>query len=203
MSEIEAFFDCSCVWVYLAMAHLGRFADEAQVPVRWRPVVMHEVFATVNPAATAPLNPAKQAYYRRDLAEWAAWLELPLAPAPRPPADSTELMRACVAAERLGRLEPFARAVLAAIWGEGRDLADRSGLAPVWEAVGLPGALFAPSIDWPDTAAHLTANTRELMARGGFGVPSFLVGEELYFGNDAIPLVERAVRLRRRLQQAG
>jgi len=54
-----------------------------------------------------------------------------------------------------------------------------------------------------DVAAELEANAVELMARGGFGVPSFLVGDAIYFGNDAVPLVERAVGDVIRLGRAG
>jgi 2-hydroxychromene-2-carboxylate isomerase len=199
--EIEGFFDCSCVWAYLAFAHASRFAAAAPVAIRWRPVLGEALFDTVNPAARQPLSAVKQAYYRRDLEQWAAYLECPLSPAGGPPADATDCMLACVAAGRWGRLDHFAQAALDAAWADGRDLGDRAVLKELWEVVGLPPASFDEGLSWPEIAEELAANTRELMARGGFGTPTFFVGDDMFFGNDAIPLLERAVDLR--LKQAG
>jgi 2-hydroxychromene-2-carboxylate isomerase len=86
-----------------------------------------------------------------------------------------------------------------AAWAEGRDLADRQVLADAWARAGLPAAMFESSLAWPATKAELVANTRELMSRGGFGVPTFFIGHNMYFGNDSLPLVERAARMRLRL----
>jgi 2-hydroxychromene-2-carboxylate isomerase len=55
---------------------------------------------------------------------------------------------------------------------------------------------FAEGLAWPGIAAELAANTRELTERGGFGVPTFFLGDAMFFGNDAIPLLERAVTIR-------
>jgi 2-hydroxychromene-2-carboxylate isomerase len=199
--EIEGFFDCSCVWAYLGFAHLARFAATAPVAIRWRPVLGQELFDIVNPAARWPLSPVKQAYYQRDLAQWAAYLECPLAADAGAPADATDCMLACVAAGRWDRLDSFARAALDAAWADGRDIADRAVLKQLWESAGLPPAAFEPGLGWPGVAAELAANTRELMARGGFGTPTFFVGDDMFFGNDAIPLLERAADVR--LRQAG
>jgi len=199
--EIEGFFDCSCVWVYLAFAHIARFAATAAVKVRWRPVLSAEVFDKVNPVSRFPLSKVKSDYYRRDLAQWAAYLERPLAFNPAHPADVTHCMRACVAADRWGRLEVFALAALDAAWAQGRDLGDPAVLAQLWVQAGLPASSFEQGLTWPEVAAELHANGRELMLRGGFGTPTFFVGDDMYFGNDAIPLLERAVG--ERLRGAG
>jgi 2-hydroxychromene-2-carboxylate isomerase len=193
MIEIEFFYDCSCVWAYLAQAHAGRFARERGVSLRWRPVLSQDLFAAVNPAAMLPLSKVKQDYYARDLQLWADYLELPIVAELPLQGDALDWMRACVAAERWDRGEAFAAAVFRAIWAEGADLADHAMLARIWTAAGLPEALFAPAIAWPGVDAELRANARELAARGGFGTPTFFVGDEMYFGNDAMPLLESAV----------
>jgi 2-hydroxychromene-2-carboxylate isomerase len=102
-------------------------------------------------------------------------------------------MRACIAAERWDRLEHFAIAAFDAAWARGEDLADRRLLAGLWARAELPAALFEEAIAWPGVDAELQANARELAARGGFGTPTFFVGDDMYFGNDAVPLLESAV----------
>ena len=194
MIEIEAFFDCSCVWAYLGMAHVSRLeGPEAQL--RWRPVLAEQLFDTVNPAARWPLSQVKDAYYRHDLAQWAEYLGLPLAADPPPATDMRDCMLACVAAGRWQRAGAFASLALAAAWADGADLSDRGVLAALWAQAGLPPAVLAESLAWPGVAEELQANTRELMERGGFGVPTFFIGDDMYFGNDSVPLVECAAAL--------
>lgn len=191
--EIETFFDCSCVWAYLAFEHLDRFHARSGVKVRWRPVLAAEVFDQVNRAVHWPMPEVKQAYYQRDLMVWADYLGLAIADKPAEPADMSSCMRACVAAARWDRLKTFARTAMNAAFAHGRDLGDRAVLAEIWREAGLPETLFEECLAWPEVAAQLAANTRELTSRGGFGVPTFFVGRDMYFGNDAVPLVEKAV----------
>jgi 2-hydroxychromene-2-carboxylate isomerase len=193
MTEIELFFDCSCVWAYLGQAHAARFAAEIGVPLRLRPVLSRDVFTAVNPAASLPLSAVKQAYYARDLRLWADYLALPLAAELPDPTDARGCMRACVAAGRWDRLEAFAAAAFDAAWAIGEDIADRTVLAGLWTKVGLPDALFEEATTWPGVDEELRANARELAARGGFGTPTFFAGDDMYFGNDAVPLLESAV----------
>ena len=196
MPAIEGFFDCSCVWAWLGFEQAGRFAAAQGVALVWRPVLAEDVFAQVNRAVHWPMAEVKQAYYRRDLPVWADYLGLTLADDPPRPADMTDCMLACVAAGGWGRLEAFAGAAMAAAFAQARDLGDRAVLAGIWAEAGLPPASFEEGLAWPDFAAELAANTRDLAARGGFGVPTFFLGDEMFFGNDSIPLLERAVALR-------
>ena len=194
MVEIELFFDCSCVWAYLGVAHVARL-EGPEARLRWRPVLAEEVYDTVNPAARWPLSQVKEAYYRRDLVQWADYLGLPLAADPPPSADMRDCMLACVAAGRWERAGAFARLALAEAWAKGADLGDRTVIASLWAKAGLPASVLAESLAWPGVAEELGANTRELMERGGFGVPTFFIGDDMYFGNDSVPLVERAAGL--------
>jgi len=193
---IEGFFDCSCVWAWLAFEHAGWFAEQAGVAIRWRPVLAKDVFAQVNRAVHWPLPEAKQAYYAKDLPLWADYLGLALADDLPEPEDMIPCMLACVAAGRWGRLEAFAGGAMAGAFTHGRDLGDRAVLSKIWSEAGLPPATFEEGLAWPDIAAELAANTRELMERGGFGVPTFFLGDAMFFGNDSLPLLERAVAVR-------
>jgi 2-hydroxychromene-2-carboxylate isomerase len=197
--RVDFFFDCSCVWAWLAAAHLERRVAADDVTIGWRPVLAADVFRQVNPVARWSMPEIKQAYYRRDAVHWADMLQLPLAENPAASGDSESCMLACVAAGRWGRLEDFARNAMSAAFADGRDLGDPGVLAEVWRQSGLPPRTFEEGLASPDVATELAANTRELMARGGFGVPSFTIGDAIYFGNDAVPLVAQAVSDRRRV----
>jgi 2-hydroxychromene-2-carboxylate isomerase len=196
---VDFFFDCSCVWAYLAAAHLERRIAVADATIAWRPVLVAEVYRQVNPADRWSMPAIKQAYYRRDAALWADALGVPLRADAVPSIDSSSCMLACVAAGRWGRLEAFAGDAMRAAFAENRDLGDRAVLGAIWRDAGLPPSTFEESLAWPDVATELADNACALMARGGFGVPSFAVGDAIYFGNDAVPLVAQSVSDRRRI----
>lgn len=198
MDEIEFFFDCSCVWACFALAYHDRAVARHGLPLRLRPVTMDMVLRTVNRAALEPEAAVRSRYFAAEIGEWAHFLGMVLAdPVPRP-AASQRCMRACAAADYHGRLADFVGAAFAALWQQGRDLDSPAVLTGLWTDLGLPAPLLAQDLDAPGPARQLDANTRELMERGGFGVPTFGFGGQLYFGADSVPLLERAVRRRLR-----
>ena len=89
---------------------------------------------------------------------------------------------------------PFARAAFRAYWSEDRDISQDAEIAALAVSVGIdPDALFA-AVAQDAVKAMLRANTDELVARGGFGSPTMFVGgDDMYFGNDRLPLVRAAI----------
>ncbi|MBW2374350.1 MAG: DsbA family protein, partial [Deltaproteobacteria bacterium] len=111
------------------------------------------------------------------------------------PVNSVKAMRGCLAAEEAGCLPDFARAVFEAYWGRDEDVSREDVLGPLAAGVGLDAAALLARIAEPELKAKLRANTDELIGRGGFGSPTMFVdGDDMYFGNDRLPLVRRALR---------
>ena len=109
------------------------------------------------------------------------------------PVNTRAIMRGAVAARRLGVFEPYVEAVFAAMWEQGLTMDDPAVIGAALTAAGLPAAdIFALTQD-PAVKDELMANTTEAVARGVFGSPSFLVGEELWFGKDRLAEVEAAI----------
>jgi|KBSSwiStaDraftv2_1062776.scaffolds.fasta_scaffold133180_3 2-hydroxychromene-2-carboxylate isomerase len=201
MTPVELFFDCSCVWAYIGIAHFERVVAPHAAPLILRPVNMAELFRHVNRSALEPQAEVRTRYFARDVEEWAYFLDLPLVDPARTPNPSESCMRACVAAGRQGRMRPFAEACFEAAWLNGRELTDPEVIADAWARAGLPAGLLREELAATGAATVLDANTRELMARGGFGVPTFAFGSDLFFGADSVPLLE--LQVRRRLKGIG
>ena len=199
---IEVFFDCSSPWTYLAFANLRRLAAELDVEITWRPILVGGVFNAVNPsvyAQRADPVPAKARYMGKDLADWARHAGLAIKFPPSVfPVNSVKAMRACIALEPQGKLVDFAAAAFEAYWGDDLDISQDAVLAEVCARAGVDPAAVFEAIASPAIKDQLRANTEEVMARGGFGSPTIFVGrDDMYFGNDRLPLVRDAV-LRRR-----
>lgn len=198
MSQIEFFFDCSSPWTYLAFSRIRALADRYGAKLIYRPILVGGVFNAVNQSVyeqrAAPV-PAKARYMRKDMADWAALYGLKILWPPSVfPVRAVDAMRAVIAADEKGALEPFAWAVFKAYWGQDQDISKQDVLAAIAGRVGLDAGWLLERTLADVVKGRLKANTEELIARGGFGSPTLFVDEsDMYFGNDRLPLVEAAL----------
>ncbi len=195
---IEFFFDCSSPWTYLAFHNIQPLAAELGATIRWRPFLVGGVFNSVNPSvyfAREHPVPAKQAYQLKDMQDWARHTGLAIKFPPSVfPVNSVKAMRGCILLEPQGKLLPFAQAAFEAYWGEDRDISNDAVLAEVCKRAGVDAAAFFAGIARQEIKDALKANTDALIRRGGFGSPTMFVnGEDMYFGNDRLPLVREAL----------
>ncbi len=202
MAELECFFDCSSPWTYFAFESLLRMQDEIGVVIRWRPFLVGGVFNAVNQSVynsrDAPV-PAKAAYSKKDQQDWARYLGLAVQYRPTVfPVNSVKAMRCCIVLEADGKLVPFARAAFKAYWTDDKDISQVAVLAAICNDLEIDTATLFAAIDQQPVKDTLRANTQEAIDRGAFGSPAIFVGgDDMYFGNDRMPLIKDAV-LRRR-----
>ena len=195
---IEFFFDCSSPWTWLAFRNLQPLAAELGVAVQWKPMLVGGIFNAVNPSVYESRErgvPAKQAYHKKDLADWARRSGVKILFPPSVfPVNSVKAMRGCLLLEAQGLLLPFAESAFEAYWTRDLDIAQDKVLAALCETLGVDSAAFFAGIAQPEIKARLKANTDEAIARGAFGSPTIFVGgDDMYFGNDRLPLVRDAV----------
>ena len=200
-AQVEFFFDCSSPWTYLGFEALVQAAKEDGFGVCFRPFLVGGVFNTVNPSVyemrAKPVVP-KARYFTKDMHDWIRRSGLAIKWTPSIfPVNSARAMRLCLVADEAGQCEAVARRIFQLYWGEDRDIAQADVLAEAVMAGGLDAAAALEQADSPEMKARLRANTDELIARGGFGSPTFYVGgDDMYFGQDRIVLVrESAARL--------
>jgi 2-hydroxychromene-2-carboxylate isomerase len=199
---IEFFFDCSSPWTYLAFHNIQPMAAELGAEITWRPILVGGIFNSVNPSVYASREkpvPAKAAYMRKDLDDWARTAGLKIVFPPRVfPVNSVKAMRGCLLLAPQGKLVPFARAVFEAYWRDDEDISQDAVLARLCRQIDVDPERFLAGIGAPAIKEQLKANTDELIRRGGFGSPTMFVGgTDMYFGNDRLVLVRDAVeRLR-------
>jgi 2-hydroxychromene-2-carboxylate isomerase len=83
---------------------------------------------------------------------------------------------------------PVVRAVMDRVWRDGLDLSNETGWAATCSAVGLDPLKANALVEAPDTKAALRANTEEAIAARLFGVPTLRIGDESFWGLDALPM---------------
>jgi 2-hydroxychromene-2-carboxylate isomerase len=195
--RLEFFFDCSSPWTYLAFHRVEEIAAEAGAELVWRPILVGGVFNAVNQAVYEQrANPVKPraVYYVKDLADWARSYGIRIGAPPVFPVNSVKAMRGALVAGDHGRLPEYARAVFESYWGDLEDISQDEVLRRIAERVGLDWQELSSQIASQEYKDRLRANTDELIGRGGFGSPTLFVdGDDMYFGNDRLPLVREAL----------
>jgi len=197
MARLEFFFDCSSPWTYLAFHRIGDLCREAGAELVYRPILVGGVFNAVNDSVyeqRANPIPTKARYYGKDLRDWANHVGIRIGSPPVFPVNSVKAMRGCRFAEEQGRLREYASLVFESYWGELRDISQDEVLEDIVRRLGLDPAAYFADLAKPETKGWLRANTEELIERGGFGSPTMFVdGDDMYFGNDRLPLVRAAL----------
>jgi 2-hydroxychromene-2-carboxylate isomerase len=198
--RVEFFFDLSSPWTCLAFHNLPGVLGRTGASARYRPILVGGVFNAVNPAVYAAREQAdnrRMQHSWKVLKDWARLADVPMNfPSRWHPAKSVAAMRFAAAIEDdQPALVRFARAAFASYFDRQENLDDPDVLEAVATAEGLDGSTIRAAAGSDTVKARLRANTEEVVARGGYGSPTIFVdGEDMYFGNDQLPLVEAALK---------
>ena len=195
MTKLEFFFDCSSPWTYLGFEGLQELVDlYPALEVTYKPILVGGVFNAVNPSVYANRDnpvPAKQAYSQKDMQDWARLQGVKIGKPPVFPVNSVKAMRGAFVAMEEDLLVPYARRVFERYWSDLADISDVSILTEIVRDVGLDETAFFSKINDQTYKDKLRDATEELISRGGFGSPTmFLDGDDMYFGNDRLQLIE-------------
>lgn len=109
------------------------------------------------------------------------------------PVNTLQIMRGAIAAEMDGILPKYLEVVMPAMWENSQKMDDPEVIRSVLDAGGIDGAHVLARIQEPDVKAKLAANTEDAVTRGAFGIPTFFVDGDIYFGKDRLREVEEAI----------
>ena len=200
MARIEFFYDLTSPWTYLAFTGIRPLAESYGATIEWRPILVGGVFNAVN----QELYDRREALFSnkrmsdhviKDLADWARLRGIEINWPSFHPASAVKCMRGCFVAEAEDKLLTYSQAVFEAYWGRCEDVSQDPVLASIVEGIGMDPTAFIEAIQQQEVKDRLRANTEEVIERGGYGSPTMFVdGDDMYFGNDRLPLVEAALR---------
>ena len=109
------------------------------------------------------------------------------------PVNTLQLMRGAITAHQDGRLEDYISVGLKAMWEDKKNMADTEVFIKVMNEGGFDGAKILERNQDQAVKDALMQNTNDAVARGAFGIPTFYVGDDMYFGKDRIDQVIEAL----------
>jgi carboxymethylenebutenolidase len=183
-------------FTYLGHETFCAIARERRAPVALKPIDLGRVFPVSGGLPVKQRAPQRQAYRLVELKRWSAHrgIRLNLHPKHFPaPADLASLWLLAAAEERVEDGLRLLGAIGRALWSEERDVADVATLRALAGELGLPVARLEERAAAPDTRMHYDTLTQEAIDRGVFGVPTYVVRGELFWGQDRLDFLARAL----------
>jgi 2-hydroxychromene-2-carboxylate isomerase len=199
--RVDFFYGLGSRYSYLASTQIAQLEADTGCRVRWRPLYSADLFAArgADPFQGEPISGQYAWSYRRfDAACWADYYGVPFREPEDISFDSRRLALACTAAARLGAVEKLSRRLFAALFVDGVSPLDDAACAGLAAQVGLDAAAFCRALDAPATAEALAGTLQDALARGVFGVPSFVLDAAVYWGNDRLPILRHMLMKSRR-----
>jgi 2-hydroxychromene-2-carboxylate isomerase len=188
-ADLEFWFEFGSTYSHLAAARIEGLAAAAGVPVVWEPFLLGPIFAEQG-WDDSPFNvyPAKGRYMWRDIERLCAKYSIPFAKPSRFPRNG--LLAARVACLAKAASEPwlpdFVRAVFRANFAEDREIGEAAEVRSILDSLGQPGGRLVEQAQASENKLRLREQTRRAGEQGIFGAPSFVVGGELFWGNDRL-----------------
>jgi 2-hydroxychromene-2-carboxylate isomerase len=193
--HVDYYASLNSPWTHLGAARIEAMCAQHGASLRIWPVDFGTIFANSGGLPLPKRSPQRQAYRMQELPRWRDFLGIPINLQPKHFPTSEALSSACCIAlrETMGDAPAIrlAHRVLKAIWEEELNPADEAVLAKLIGECGLDAAqvmALGPEPRWTDRKA---ADTQAALARGVFGAPSYVIGEEIFWGQDRLDFVQR------------
>ena len=192
---VDYYVSLNSPWTHLGAARIEAMTAQHGATLQIWPVDFGTIFAASGGLPLPKRSPQRQAYRMMELPRWRDFLGIPinLQPAHFP---SGELLSSCCAIavrETIGGAQAIALAhrVLKAIWEEEKNPGEPEVLAELITEVGLDAKAVMALGAEPRWAEMRAADSAAALARGVFGAPSYVIGEEIFWGQDRLDFVER------------
>lgn len=191
---IPFYFGIGSRYSYLAATQLERIERETGCQFEWLPLASGELIRRANNGAS-PFNGGTAsgqynwAYRQRDAEAWAKFYSVPYKEPADFRVDPFDLAKACWVASKDEQLVKMSQRLFRAVFVDSLEVT-REVLGDLASDIGLSGQELIDALDAPEIAALHESALDRAIGDGAFGVPSFVVSGQLFWGNDRLPIVE-------------
>lgn len=189
MARLHVWFDYSCPYAYLASTQVEALAKRTNADLVWEPMLLGGVFRANDTPQNLfnVLSPQKAAHNGNDMMRWADLFGVELKMPSAHPMRTVEALRATLAT----KIDPnVIHGFYRAYWIENRPPSEKETLTDVLRKAGHDPAILETLGEFKE---DLRKRTDHAIALGIFGAPSFVVDGEMWWGQDRMDFVERAL----------
>ena len=191
MAHIDYFFFTLSPFTYLAGDGVEKIAAKHGATITYKPMALMKVFEATGGTPPAQRHVSRQVYRMQELSRVAKMNGMPINPQPAHfPTNPAPSSYALIAAQGTGGgdVGAYLRDILKAVWAEEKDVAQDDVVKAALEANGFDGGLVDSGMM---TGAEIfEKNTEEAIQRNVFGSPSYVVGDEIFWGQDRLSYLD-------------
>lgn len=194
--QVEFLFDVGSPYSYLAYKQLPKIAKAKGAEIIWTPVLLGGIFQATGNHSPIEIQ-AKGRYSLVDLKRWADEYGILMTMNPNFPINTLILMRGAVAMQLQGEqtFDRYLDAVFEAMFGKPRNMNLPTEVGAVLQEAGFDPGEFMSFVSDTAVKERLKSNTENAAKRGVFGAPTFFVDDEMFWGQDRLLFVEKALTL--------
>ena len=195
MTKIVTFyFDYGSPATYLAWTQINNIIEEANATLTMIPMLLGGVFKETGNVSPATV-PAKGKWMNNDLKKHAELYNVEFNSNSFFPINTLNLMRGAIAAQNMDIFQKYSEAIFTGIWVKDLNLGDISILQDYLDKSDINTVKLFDLAQSDEVKTILIQNTKEAVAKGVFGAPTFLIGDELIFGQDRLNFLKLALKL--------
>tara|TARA_Y100000815_G_scaffold123549_1_gene111531 strand:- start:1070 stop:1711 length:642 start_codon:yes stop_codon:yes gene_type:complete len=190
---VKFYFDYSCPWTYLGFKRLIQTATRTASTIEWKPVKLEIIKELLNkPSQDTPNYVAN--YRAKDLQDWASYCSLDIKEHKNlDHRVSLKASKGAFAAIAEDTIVEYSAEVFKAFFSDMADIADSEILVEIAKQLDMDIDNFRLTIEGEQNYETILKNTNELIDKGGYGSPTMVVEDQMFFGNDRMNLVEFAI----------
>lgn len=196
VKSIDFYWEIGSTNSYFALHLLRPIAERHGAVINYIPFNLGYVFRHHNYVLMEE-PAAKIANRLRDLERWAAHYDLPFRVPSTFPIKTSRALRGAIAMRQWDREVAFIDAIFGAYWErDDASIKDYAGLRPIAESLGVDPDAYEAACESEESRQALADATNDGLARGVFGAPTMVVGDEIFWGKDRMDFVERELTRR-------
>jgi 2-hydroxychromene-2-carboxylate isomerase len=192
MLEVEFFFGLGSRYSYLAFTQITRIEVACSCKFNLHPLASEDLLKLrkASPFFGSPVSGQYEwGYRRRDASAWADYYGVPYIEPKTLPKDHRMMSKACYAADMQGALRQYCEAMFRAVFVDNVEI-DQRICGSTAARIGLDRKLFDSAMQGNAVNERVAASTRLAYEKGAFGVPTFFVADQMFWGNDRLVLLE-------------
>ena len=198
MAEIEYFYAAHSAFAYLGSARFMEIANTAGRKIVHKPYDIRKALVAIGSTLTKERPAAHRAYFfGREIQRWSEHRNAPVMTGRPTYHDNDIALPNCIliAAQTHGdNVDALAHAMLQAHWRDDADLADRDTLATLMKNLEIDPEKLFEAASSKTVRDEYAANTGDAIKRSVFGSPTYFVDGDMFYGQDHLEMVERALK---------
>jgi len=191
MAHIDYYLFTLSPFTYLAGLELESIAEKHGASITYKPMALMDVFERTGGTPPAKRHESRKAYRAQELPRIAKMNNIAITPQPAHwPTNAAPSCYAIIAAQKAGGgdLGGLVHSILRACWLEDKDIAEASVIQECLAANGFDPALSDSGL--LESAEEFSVNTEEAISRNVFGAPSYVVGDQVFWGQDRLSYLD-------------